>query len=163
VREYIFGLAAMGLERFLFINGHGGNIASLDAATWEIYAQAAESTLPHAGRIRVAVAQWWATKGVLAVSRELFGENEGGHATPSEISVAMYAHPECDWRAERVPAGMVPAAMPRALGAGTVDFQRAWPDGRIESDPTRARPEHGRRLVAAAVADLAETWRQVLG
>ena len=158
IREYVFSLAHMGLERFYFINGHGGNEASLAAAFWEIHASAPSLPLPQSGRIRLGFESWWKTPSVVKLTAELFGDKEGGHATPAEVSIAMYAHPECDWTASQIPPGMVPEPMRAPLGYGPLEFQQMWPDGRINSDPTLARPEHGKRLVAASVRDLSEIY-----
>ncbi len=40
VGDVVHSLLRHGLERFLFINGHGGNVASLEAAFSELYAEA---------------------------------------------------------------------------------------------------------------------------
>src|SRR5258708_3088335 len=39
VRDMVQSLARHGFERFFFVNGHGGNIATLSAAFSEIYAE----------------------------------------------------------------------------------------------------------------------------
>ena len=155
IRDYVFCLASMGLERIFFVNGHGGNEASIQAAFWEIHALVPAQPWPHASRIRLAFESWWKTPATAKLIAELFGDKESGHATPGEISVAMHAHPECDWRATRIPAGMAPEMSGRRLGYGPIEFQQSWPDGRLNSDPTLASPEHGARLVAACVGDLA--------
>ena len=42
------------------------------------------------------------------------------------------------------------------------DYRRLFPDGRIGSDPTLSRPEHGARLVDAAVHDLKDDYQRFL-
>ena len=49
----------------------------------------------------------------------------------------------------------------RDLGAAELILRRAFPDGRIGSDPSQATPEHGKRFYDTAVADVArdyEAW-----
>jgi creatinine amidohydrolase len=163
IRDYVFCLAAMGIERFFFVNGHGGNEPSIQAAFWEIHALAPAQPWPHTDRIRLAFESWWKTPATAKLLTEIFGDKDGGHATPGEISVAMHAHPECDWRVDQVPAGMTPDMTGRRLGYGPIEFQRLWPDGRIHSDPSLARPEHGARLVAACAADLKAKYMEFQG
>ncbi len=40
VRDQVLSLARHGFSRFLYVNGHGGNIATLEAAFPEVYAEA---------------------------------------------------------------------------------------------------------------------------
>ena len=40
VRDVILSLARHGFQRFFFVNGHGGNTASINAAFFEAYAEA---------------------------------------------------------------------------------------------------------------------------
>jgi creatinine amidohydrolase len=47
VRDVVESLATHGFERFFFINGHGGNVATITAAFDELYAA---RSLGHAGR-----------------------------------------------------------------------------------------------------------------
>ncbi|HZS84076.1 MAG TPA: creatininase family protein [Stellaceae bacterium] len=158
IRDYVVSLARHGFERFYFLNGHGGNIATTNAAFSEIYA---ETSMMRSGgnapAIRCRLKNWWENPGVKRISSELFGDREGSHATPSEVSVTQFAYPEAIKRKSMGPIG------PKQRDfADADDYRRLFPDGRIGSDPTLASPEHGARLVEAAVCDVAEDYRRFL-
>jgi creatinine amidohydrolase len=156
IGDYVASLARHGFQRFYFINGHGGNIATIGAAFQEIYA-AASLRQVDAPALRCVLKNWWESSGVQAATRELFGDREGSHATPSEVSVTQWAYPDAIKRRAMGPAPK------RVRGfADAEDYRRLFPDGRIASDPTLATPEHGGRLVAAAVKDIAEDYRKFL-
>ena len=84
VQDVVNSLARHGFDSFFFLNGHGGNIASLSAAFSEIYA---ESSLGRAGNnrpsLRCELRNWWDSDGIKHLSEELFGDAEGSHATCS--------------------------------------------------------------------------------
>ena len=159
IEDYVMCLAGYGLERFFFVNGHGGNEASLAAAFWEMWAKAPLSALAGADRLRFMSISWWTPEPVAKLKHELFGDKDGGHATPAEISVAMFACPDQNWITASLPQGVAPVVAGRRLGQGQAGFQRDWPDGRIQSDPTLARPEHGKRLVEACVESMSATYK----
>ena len=46
IRDIVNSLLCHGFERFYFLNGHGGNIATVNAAFAEIYAQASLGSTP---------------------------------------------------------------------------------------------------------------------
>ena len=79
----------------------------------------------------------------------MFGDREGSHATPSEISVTYAAYPDAIKRAP-----LEPKRAPRGPFTDAEDYRRRFPDGRIGSDPSDASPEHGKRLIEAAAHDL---------
>ena len=158
VGDIVNSLVRHGFERFFFINGHGGNIATTGAAFSEIYA---ESSMMRPGSnapaIRCRLKNWWENPGVQAISKELFGDREGSHATPSEVSVTQFAYPEAIKRKGMAPIGPKPRDF-----ADADDYRRLFPDGRIGSDPTLASPEHGKRLVEAAVHDISADYKHFL-
>lgn len=154
IRDMVASLAKAGFRRFFFINGHGGNVATVTAAFSEIYAETSLGPQGNAAGLRCKLRNWWEAPGVGRLSRELFGGSEGSHATPSEVSLTWYAYPE----AERHPP-MQPKVAPRGDFTDAADYRRRFPDGRIGSDPNLASPAAGKRLFEAAVADLAAEYR----
>ena len=94
-----------------------------------------------------------------ALARELFGDREGSHATPSEIAVTQYVYPE----AVRRGIALDPPLAPASTGfSDAADFRRRYPDGRMGSDPALATPEHGERLYRAAVRAIAEDYAKFM-
>jgi creatinine amidohydrolase len=94
---------------------------------------------------------------VKALTEDLYGDKEGSHATPSEISLSYYAYPESVKQAP-----LPPVAKQRQDFTGPADYRRRYPDGRICSDPSGASAAHGKRLYEAAVGAMAEDYRDFL-
>ncbi|MBI1208572.1 MAG: creatininase family protein [Azospirillum sp.] len=157
VREWVLSLAQHGFTRFLFVNGHGGNVPTVRAAFYEIYSEWRALRGAEAPDLRCRLVNWWENAGVGRLSESLFGPAEGSHATPSEISVTQYLLPDS---ARSV--ALEPAVAPSGPFFDARDLRRRYPDGRIGSAPALASPEHGRRLYDAAVTALAETYRSFL-
>ncbi len=158
LRDMVQSLARHGFTRFYFINGHGGNVATVTAAFSEIYA---DSSLDpeHGNRPvpRCKLQNWYDAPSARRISKEVYGANEGSHATPSEVAVTQYAFPEAIKQAE-----MEPKRAPTGPILDARDYRRRFPDGRIGSDPSLASPEVGERLVKAAAEDLAKDYRRFL-
>ncbi len=152
--DYVSSLARHGFERILFVNGHGGNIATINAAIFEVYGAEGQRPGANAASLRCKLVNWWMNDGVRAISDELFGDREGSHATASEVSVTQFAYPDAIKRAT-----LDPQVAPSGGFFGPEDFRRRFPDGRIGSDPSLARPEHGERLIAAAVKHISADYR----
>ena len=152
VQDWTASLAAHGFERIYFLNGHGGNAATLEAAFSEIYAQAS-----FAGRrsgFSLRLRNWWQLPGVMRLCTKLFPEGHGSHATPSEIAVTQFAYPDLVKTA---------AYAPRIAPSGPIqeaaDFRARHADGRMGSDPNLATPEKGGEIVALAAQGLIEEVR----
>ena len=45
---------------------------------------------------------------------------------------------------------------------GPEDFRRRYPDGRIGSDPSLARPEHGEKLIDISAQSIADIYAEFL-
>lgn len=158
VRDYVSSLAEHGFERFFFVNGHGGNINTVRAAFYEIYADQRDRKGANAPDLRCALVNWWENAEVGRLSRELFQGREGSHATPSEVSVTQYAYPD-----SIKTVAMVPEQAPAGGFHDARDFRRRYPDGRIGSAPGLARPEHGQKLFDAAVSAIAKQYAEFVG
>jgi len=155
VRDMVQSLSRHGFERFFFLNGHGGNVATVTAAFSEIYAEASLSPSGSNGYSpRCTLQNWYDTQAARQLSRELYGRQEGSHATPSEVSVTFHAYPEAIKQAV-----LSPAVAPSGRFTDSADYRRRFPDGRIGSNPGLASPEHGKRILDAAVPELAQAYR----
>src|SRR3546814_8832685 len=69
IRDMVQSLAEHGFERFLFINGHGGNVASVKAAFYEIHAEARACRGAEAPDLRLKVMNWWDPPTVTQIGR----------------------------------------------------------------------------------------------
>ena len=158
VRDTVQSLARHGFERVYFVNGHGGNIATVNAAFSEVYADLSLDGAGHNARpVRCRLKNWYDGTSVKTMRAELYGGAEGNHATPSEVAITQYAFPAAIKSAE-----MSPAVAPTGPVHDALDYRRRFPDGRIGSDPTLATPEAGKRLYDAAVADLTKDYHDFL-
>jgi len=151
--DWTRSLSHHGFERLYWLNGHGGNIATINAAFAEIYH---DGSLSVSRRIPLlcTLRNWWELPGVGEVCRQLFPVGEGHHATPSEVSVTYYAFPEAQKHVV-----MEPGIAPLGPIHDAADYRRRFPDGRIGSDPSQASPAAGKKIVAAAVKAVAAELR----
>lgn len=153
VRDVLLSLARHGFRRVFVVNGHGGNTPSLQAACFEAYGDAAP--LLGGADLRCRVVSWWECAAAARLAGELFGDREGHHASPSEVSLAARAYPE------HLHRGDFPPELPPSTGVyGPADYRRRYPDGRIASDPSLATVAHGETIHQAVVAELADLYRR---
>lgn len=158
VRDIVESLARHGFEGCYFLNGHGGNIATVTAAFSEVYAASSFRGAGNRPRIRCKLSNWYMAPGVKRISAELFGSSEGAHATPSEVSLTWFAYPEAVKT-----VSMSPRLAPRGPIYDADDYRGRFPDGRIGSDPSLSSIDAGKRLYEAAVDDVATEYREFLG
>ncbi|WP_376689814.1 creatininase family protein [Wenzhouxiangella sp. EGI_FJ10409] len=155
VRDVVGSLTRHGFTHFYFLNGHGGNIATVNAGFAEVWADA--SLAGRASGQRMKMGNWFAGRRVQALARELYGDAEGSHATASEIALTWYAYPEAERRDK-----LDPLRAPDGPIRDAVDFRSRFADGRMGSEPHRATREHGRRFYEAGLADALEDYRAFL-
>ncbi len=152
--DWAQSLARHGFERIYWLNGHGGNIATITAAFSEMYRDISFGA-PDANRaLRCMLRNWWQLPGVADLCNQLFPVGEGSHATPSEISVTYFGYPEAQKR-----VSMSPKIAPSGPIYDAEDYRRRFPDGRIGSDPSQASVEAGEKIVAAAVKAVIAEFR----
>lgn len=154
IQDIVNSLIQHGFERFYFLNGHGGNTATVTAAFSEIYAQASMGATPtDQSRVRCRLRNWWEAEGVMKLSKELFGDADGSHATCGEVSLTQYAYPHSIKRAK-----MDPPIAPTGPIYDAADYRRRFPDGRIGSNPSLANPAAGEKLFRQALAGLEQDY-----
>ena len=143
LRDWVSSLAMHGFETIYFLNGHGGNIPTIEAAFSEIYAEA--SYVKRRSGLVLMLRNWWQFPGVDELAHRQFPAGHGSHAEPSEIAITQAAYPSsikvapCDPRI--APSGPIRDA---------IDFRDRHPDGRMGSDPLQANPGQGEELIALA-------------
>lgn len=157
IRDYIASLAKAGFTHFFFINGHGGNVATLRAAFSEVYATLADLNWPHADQVRCQVNNWYMCSSVNQLARQLYGDQEGSHATPSEVALTQYVYPDVIKQAY-----LTPEVSKDHRIYSAADFRRRYPDGRMGSNPALATPDQGRQFYELAVKDLSNTYLEFL-
>jgi creatinine amidohydrolase/Fe(II)-dependent formamide hydrolase-like protein len=140
IGDWVSSLSRHGFERIYFLNGHGGNIASIEAAFSEIYAEwsFAEERCP----FMLKLVNWWNLAGVERLANSQFPTGHGSHATPSEIAVTQAAYPHAIKT-----ANLAPRIAPTGPIRDALDYRARFADGRIGSDPLQASPEKGRELI----------------
>jgi len=153
IHDLVLSLARHGFERIFVINGHGGNIATTKAAFAQAYGTAADRGLANAAALRCKLANWFMAPEAMQLARELYGDREGHHATPSEIALTLHLEPSLQSKQRPLPE-----AAPAGPIHGPEDFRRRHPDGRMGSDPSLATAADGARFLEVAatalVADL---------
>jgi creatinine amidohydrolase len=155
IKDWVFSLSRHGFRRFYFVNGHGGNIATVQAAFSEIYAVSSLDGAGNRASLQCRLRNWWQADGISSLSRELYGSSEGSHATPSEVSMTWHLFPE----AAR-PMRLDPEVAPSGEFADAADYRRRFPDGRIGSNPGLATAEAGKRLLDLAVVGLTADYQR---
>jgi creatinine amidohydrolase len=154
--DWTQSLTRHGFERIYWLNGHGGNIATITAAFSEIYhgvtfAGAGGNRPP----LRCHLRNWWELPGVMDLCRQLFQVGEGSHATPSEVSVTWFGYPDLVNH-----TAMSPKIAPHGPILDAEDYRRRFPDGRIGSDPSQASVAAGEKIVALSVKGVIGEFRQ---
>lgn len=156
MHDWVASLARHGFERIYFFNGHGGNISTINAGFAEIYADRSLSAdASNRGPVKLKLANWWDFKPVMDFCRATYGAGHGAHATPSEIAVTQFAYPE----AVKVVAEVSPKIAPMARYTDADDYRAKFPDGRMGSDPTLAKPEDGETLIGLSAKGLVADYK----
>ncbi len=152
--DWVDSLAKHGFTHFYWLNGHGGNIATINAGFAEIYASRSLDT-GNGGRpaVRCKLRNWWEGKETYAKCKALYGNAHGAHATPSEVAVTQYAYPD-----HIKTAPLSPEIAPNGGFTDARDYRNRFPDGRIGSNPGLATPEDGEVLAKLAAKEVTEDF-----
>jgi creatinine amidohydrolase/Fe(II)-dependent formamide hydrolase-like protein len=149
ILDWVESLARHGFTRIYFLNGHGGNIATIGAAFAEYYANYSLDGEPCP--VVLKQRNWWELPGIYDLCARMFPVGHGSHATASEVAVTYYAYPDAVKDVE-----MSPKIAPDGDFTDAADYRATFPDGRIGSDPSQATVEKGETIVKASRAALIE-------
>ena len=141
VEEVLASAASHGLRKAVVVNGHGGNVAALDAAARRLRADRTAFVAPWS---------WW--RGVPDDLPDALFDQGGGHADAVETSVLLHLAPALVDR-DALEAAEAGASEDWGLEVGgaqvgfdTLDFSDSGATGR----PTQGDADAGRQLLEAA-------------
>ncbi len=147
VLDVIRSLSKWGVRKVLIVNGHGGNLPTLQLV--------ARQSMDELG-VRVYVYQWWtSSSGIL---EELFSEDERGHASGAETSLNMHLHPELvreDRLIDEEPRGSFGGRVYRFV------YTHEMSDSGVFGRQSSATPERGSILFERLVEDLLKIVREI--
>ena len=152
IEDIVDSLHHQGIKAVYFLNAHGANIAPIRSAMHDIYSRLGDS----APRIRCK--SWWDFDAVNVIRTREFGDWEGMHATPSEISITQKYHLTPDAIAEEEPERKLDSAYIQNHAGDfhppAAQHKAEFPDGRVGSHSALASPNVGAEIVDAAAAAL---------
>ncbi|MEX6634546.1 creatininase family protein [Hyphococcus lacteus] len=152
MNDWTNALAHHGFNKLVWLNGHGGNIATINAAFAEYYHQRNYAADGIHKNVRCILRNWWDLRGIADLCARLYPEGHGQHATISEVAVTYFCHPELS-KTEELSPKIAPKHEPFT---DADDYRRKYPDGRIGSDPSLARAKDGALIIETATLSLAE-------
>ncbi len=135
-----------GFSRLFFINGHGGNRSSI--------ASGFQQAKMDGARGQFELFAWYEGLKETEMVNELFQDQDGSHATPSEISLTMLLRPSAfagrafDEKQNETPDYYWPLT--------AKEMRRQFPDGRMGASSWLASAEKGRLVMSVAVETLVE-------
>lgn len=150
IADWSTSLRRHGFKQIYWLNGHGGNIATISAAFAEVYAERSFSGPASAlSALTMRQRNWWDLDGVMGLCKRLHPQHDGSHATASEVAVTYAAYPEQERKLT-----LEPRVAPQGSFTDAEDYRRRFPDGRIGSDPTQATVAGGQEIIDTAAAAL---------
>lgn len=144
ITELVQSLAVHGFEKIILVNGHGGNIAPITTAFCQVQ-QKDE-------KLDLRLINWWHLKEVQDYENQVFGEENGFHATCGEISVTQFCFPKA--YAQIPNQKFKPTAARSAWPLSPAIYRKTFPDGRMGSNPELASPTHGEKIFEIAVTTI---------
>ncbi len=157
LRDVVKSLARHGLKKFLFVNGHGGNEATLGVAVVKIQEEVSAEFLGSCSYWRLAE----------DLVRERLGDRLYGHACEFETSVAMALAPDIVKvgalaRGEFREAAVELREKARRFGITIAPYFDELTANGVFGDGTRASAEFGQEIAERVVGRLCEFIESVI-
>ncbi|MBN2056618.1 creatininase family protein [bacterium] len=131
VIDLLSGLIGHGFSKFFLVNGHGGNIASIQNAMAELSMEE---------EFEYALVSWWTEPDIKELCEELFDGRDGHHGSAGEISMTMHLHPDA---VEPMDSPWKEDASDPGWTYNPAGFRKMYPNGLIKSDPSLSTARHG--------------------
>ncbi len=144
VSDIVRSFLTHGFKTIFFINGHGGNTSTVETAFYQLKAQNTPG--------RFEIISWYELDGPREFVNNAFGDAEGNHATPGEVSVTRCVRPS---EFENKATHEQTVEKPEYHWPLTAEEMKAFfPDGRMESAPWLATGALGKKIIELAVDSL---------
>ena len=151
LRDVTSSLLKHGFEYVLIVNGHGANIDPIKDVMIDF-------------KNKLFFKSWWDFPTVKNIRNKEFGDWEGMHATPSEISITQINQRVIDniefKKIAQNPRKKLTKEFIIAHSGdkhGTAEeHYRAFPDGRVGSHSSMANPKIGKKIVSTSVEGFLE-------
>ncbi len=151
IKDLIKSFLNHGFRRVIFINGHGGNINPANTAFEQLKSEG------YPGIYQII--SWFLIPEVQEIEKGLFGEKNGHHATPGEVSITKYLRPEAFKTKAHIEKEI---ERPKYIWPLNKDeFKRLFPDGRMESAPWLAKEKFGKLIMEEAVRAIEEKIKEI--
>ena len=151
LNEVISSLLKHEFKYVFIVNGHGANIDPIKQLSKKF-------------KNKLFFKSWWDFPEVNKIRSKEFGDWEGMHATPSEVSITQINHRVIESNALKALTKNPPKKLSKEFMVahsgdkhGSADeHSKAFPDGRVGSHSALATPEIGIKIVNASVSGFLE-------
>jgi creatinine amidohydrolase len=152
IKDITSSLLEHGFKRVIYINGHGGNINPAKNAFDQLKYENKDGIF--------TIISWFMLEDVLNLSKELFDDKEGHHATPSEVSITKYLRPKSfkDKPTKEKQVENKEFYWPLSKE----EFKKFFPDGRIASAPWLSKEKYGKLILEEATRATMSEVRKIL-
>ena len=156
LNEVLISLFRHGFKYIYIVNGHGANIDPIKQLMTQY-------------KNRLYFKSWWDFPEVNQIRSEAFGDWEGMHATPSEISITQVNHRVIQDNKLKTLANNPPKKLSKEFiishsgdkHDSPEEHYNSFPDGRVGSHSALANPEIGIKIINASVSGILEEIRKL--
>ena len=154
IKEITISLLQTGFKKIVYINGHGGNINSVNSAFEQVKYENYKGILE--------LISWFLLPEVQEFEKNLFGDENGLHATPSEVSLTQFLRSKVfsDKKKDKDRDNIL-LYTEEYFPLNKDEFKYFYPDGRIHSSPWLANAELGRRIFERVVEVISEKIKRI--
>ncbi len=154
IKEITISLLQNGFKKVVYINGHGGNINSVNSAFEQVKYENYKGILE--------LISWFLIPEVQEFERNLFGDENGLHATPSEVSLTQFLRSKVfsDKKKDKDRDNIL-LYTEEYFPLSKDEFKYFYPDGRIHSSPWLANAQLGRKIFERVVEVISEKVKRI--
>lgn len=147
--DVLSSLKKHGFKKIVVINGHGGNKGP--------FLNAMQEKIDEFKDLEIRFANWWVMPGLQKnVIDKYFGEKEGYHATPTEISLTMALVPGSMKMPKSYKCPQKEVIDSNCTWVMPGKFKELYPDGVMRADFSGSSAEIGREALRYSVEEILE-------